>query len=158
MITPQVKSDRASSSSSEYIKIHAIFDEFSDQCTFLVVYIKEAHPEDEWMSRANYRDTVVYNQPTTYEDRRNIANDFLRDMAFRIPTVIDKMDDAVGTCYGPWPERVYLINQDGKLAYVGDPVPYGFDTKGFRAFMLDRYHEVPGFLDRARATWDHLWQ
>jgi len=124
----------------------------------LVVYIKEAHPEDEWMAGANYKDSVVYRQPTTYEERQAIANDLLRDMAFRIPTVIDKMDNYVESCYAAWPERIYLVNKEGKLDYVGEPGPYGFDSKGFRQFMRERYAAQPGFLEQVKATIDSWWQ
>ena len=37
------------------------------------------------------------------------------------------MDNSIEAAYRGWPERLYLIDSDGKIAYKGDPGPFGFD-------------------------------
>ncbi len=41
-------------------------------------------------------------------------------------TVIDGIDNAVASAYGGWPDRLYLISTDGRIAYQGGEGPFGF--------------------------------
>ena len=36
------------------------------------------------------------------------------------------MDGAVMTAYAAWPERLYLVGQDGRVLYAEDVGPFGF--------------------------------
>jgi hypothetical protein len=44
----------------------------------------------------------------------------------RMPTVVDGVDNAVADVYGGWPDRLYLIGTDGRIAYQGGEGPFGF--------------------------------
>ena len=105
----------------------------------MVVYIKEAHPEDEWQMAVNERQDVVFKQPKTYEERQHIASLMVEAFDIKIPTVIDKMDNSCQIAYSAWPERYYLVDKQGKIAYKGKPGPRGFRPDEFRAFLTDRY-------------------
>ena len=39
---------------------------------------------------------------------------------------LDDVDDAVALAYGGWPDRLYLIGRDGRVAFQGELGPYGF--------------------------------
>jgi Iodothyronine deiodinase len=43
-----------------------------------------------------------------------------------MPTVIDEVDNHVASTYGGWPDRLYLIGTDGRIAYQGGEGPFGF--------------------------------
>ena len=43
-----------------------------------------------------------------------------------MPTVIDGVDNKVAWAYGGWPDRLYLIDADGRIAYQGGEGPFGF--------------------------------
>ena len=43
-----------------------------------------------------------------------------------IPTLIDGIDNKVGSAYSGFPDRMYLIGVDGKIAYKGARGPFGF--------------------------------
>jgi hypothetical protein len=47
-------------------------------------------------------------------------------MQYGIRTYVDDMDDAVMTAYAAWPERLYLIGQDGRVLYASGLGPWGF--------------------------------
>ena len=47
-------------------------------------------------------------------------------MALEIPALVDEMDDAVAAAYAAMPERLYLIGQDGRIAYQGGMGPLFF--------------------------------
>ena len=36
------------------------------------------------------------------------------------------VDNAVASAYGGWPDRLYLIRRDGRIAYQGGEGPFGF--------------------------------
>ena len=43
-----------------------------------------------------------------------------------MPTVIDGTDNRVASTYGGWPDRLYLVDTDGRIAYQGGEGPFGF--------------------------------
>ena len=43
--------------------------------------------------------------------------------------VVDDLDDHVNMLYRAWPERIYVINLKGEIAYKGGIGPWGFDPK-----------------------------
>ena len=51
----------------------------------------------------------------------------------RVPVLIDGVDNAVASAYGGWPDRLYLIGRDGRVAFQGDEGPFGFKVKPFAA-------------------------
>ena len=64
------------------------------------------------------------------------------EMKLGFPMVVDGLDDAVNRAYAAWPERLYLVDLDGKLAYCGRPGPRGFEPK-----------ELDKALARGAAAW-----
>ena len=44
----------------------------------------------------------------------------------KMPMVVDRVDNAVASAYGGWPDRLYLVRQDGTIAYQGGEGPFGF--------------------------------
>jgi len=111
------------------------YAEHKDKAEFVIVYVREAHPDDGWQVSANKKDSVVYKAPETYEQRKAIAKACEVGLSLDIPIVIDKMDDAVEKAYSGWPDRIYVVDKDGKLAFVGAPGPQGFDTKSARSAL-----------------------
>ena len=94
------------------------YAEYKDRADFVVVYVREAHPDDGWQADSNLDDGVVYNAPQTFEERKTIAKACEVGLALKIPLVIDKMDDAVEKAYRGWPDRLFIIGKDGKLEKV----------------------------------------
>lgn len=101
-------------------------DRHRDRVAFLVVYIREAHPEDGWVLPENRRSGVAINDPTTATERAEVAATCATRLELRMPMVIDGPDNAVGSAYGGWPDRLYLVDRDGRIAYQGGDGPFGF--------------------------------
>lgn len=93
---------------------------------FLMVYIREAHPIDGWKIQANERDGIMFKQPTTLEERFGVAKAMCDALEISIPGVVDEMDNKVNAAYSAWPDRLYLVGRDGKIAYQGEHGPRGF--------------------------------
>ena len=43
-----------------------------------------------------------------------------------MPTVVDREDNKVNAAYAGWPDRMYVVGVDGRIAYKGGPGPAGF--------------------------------
>lgn len=50
-----------------------------------------------------------------------------------IPALVDELDDAVSIAYAAWPDRLYLVDLEGRIAYHGGRGPFGFDPDGLEA-------------------------
>lgn len=93
---------------------------------FVNVYVREAHPTGGWRMASNDKAGVVVDQPTTDAERREVASQCCAALHMKIPLVVDGVDDRVGHAYSGMPDRLYLIDQDGRVAYKGGRGPFGF--------------------------------
>ena len=103
-----------------------MWERYRDRVEFLVVYIKEAHPEDGWVEPTNRRSDIRVVDPTSEEERAAVAQTCAVRMQIRIPVAIDGVDNRVASAYGGWPDRLYLVGRDGRVAFQGGEGPFGF--------------------------------
>jgi hypothetical protein len=94
--------------------------------SFLAVYILEAHPSDVWQMQSNIRDKVVFASPKDEEERALVAGACVRKLGIKFPAVLDGFDNTVEKAYTGWPDRLYLIDANGRVAYKSKPGPFGF--------------------------------
>jgi len=92
------------------------------------VYVREAHPSDGWRMPSNDQAGVAFPQPTNTFDREQIAKKCCATLKVTIPMVVDGIDDRVGHAYSGMPDRLYLIDRQGRVAYKGGRGPFGFKT------------------------------
>jgi len=105
---------------------------------FLVVYIREAHPEDGWVIAENRRSQLSVHDPTTDEERRTVASTCAVNLRMQMRMVVDGVDNAVASAYGGWPDRLYLVGLDGRVAFQGGEGPFGFKPQELeRAIVRD---------------------
>ncbi len=82
---------------------------------------------------------VCYRQPRTLDARVAIAADFVERFEYDIPLVVDSMENAADEAYAGWPERLYVIDEDGRVAYKGGVGPFGYDPDELEAWLVDRF-------------------
>jgi hypothetical protein len=99
---------------------------YAGRVHFLVVYIREAHPEDGWILPENRRSGLAVHEPRTDEQRKEVASTCAVGLRMNMPMVVDKVDNAVASAYGGWPDRLYLVGRDGRIAFQGGEGPFGF--------------------------------
>jgi hypothetical protein len=90
------------------------------------VYIREAHPEDGWVLASNRDDGIAVVDPTSDAERRDVAAACGVRLSISMPVLLDTVDDEVALRYGGWPDRLYLIGRDGRIAFQGGEGPFGF--------------------------------
>ena len=109
---------------------------------FLYIYIKEAHPEDEWQMSENREQSIVFNQPTTFDERLELAQTFVAKMGVETTTLVDNMQNVANACYAAWPERLYVVDTEGRITYKGGMGPFYFDPDEVSDF-LDQTYRAP---------------
>src|SRR5260370_105435 len=126
-----------------------IYNDYKERADFLTVYVREAHPTDEWQMKSNLKDKddVCYAQPKTLEQRVIIANDFIKRFKFPLPFGIDDMSNAADNAYSPWPEPIYIIDESGRIAYRGGMGPFNYKPEETPEGLAARYaplkHQPP---------------
>jgi hypothetical protein len=76
---------------------------------------------------ANVEEDVLLRQHVTLEERFAAARASVDRLGLTMPVLVDAMDDAVSDAFAAWPERLYVAEQGGRLAFVGGPGPFEFD-------------------------------
>ncbi len=115
---------------------------YGDRAQFLTLYIKEAHPLDEWQMDSNVDEGVCYPQPTTTDQRVRIANDFVKRFHYEIPFVVDPIENPANQAYAGWPERFYILDEQGTIVYKGKPGPFGYHPEEVEAWLSKRFPDV----------------
>jgi hypothetical protein len=118
------------------VRLQDLYAQYSDRVQFLVIYIREAHPSDGW--RFQLPGQSRFTDPKTIEERRELAGQCQTALLEHVPTLVNKMDDAVMTAYAAWPDRLYLVGLDGRVAYAGGRGPFGFKPAELKA-AIDRH-------------------
>ena len=92
------------------------------------MYIQEAHPTDGWQVPMNLTDEVVFEQPTTDDERAEVAEACVLRLNFEMPMLLDDVTNQVDTAYSALPERLYLLDPEGVILYRSEQGPWGFDV------------------------------
>lgn len=116
--------------------IEKLYKTYKDKAHVYVIYIREAHPTDGWALPSNQ---FTIKDPKNLEERRKVAREFAAKLKLTPPVLVDAVDDAVGKAYAAWPDRLYVIDAQGKVALKAARGPFGF-RPAVRA--------APGVLDK----------
>ena len=107
---------------------------------FYIVYIQEAHPTDLWQMESNVREGVLFASARSDGDRTATASACVRKLGVHIPAILDGIDNRTERAYTGWPDRLYVIGTDGRVAFKTAPGPYGFSTQGLERSLAGITH------------------
>lgn len=65
-------------------------------------------------------------QPKSLKERNKVAQTCCSTLNVTIPMVVDDMNDRIGHAYSGMPDRLYVIDAEGRIAYKGGRGPFGF--------------------------------
>lgn len=106
--------------------VGAIHSRYKDRATFVMVYVREAHPSDGWKMESNTRLGVSVEQPKTYDERVGVCEQFRKMVKPGMTLLVDDISDPAGTAYSGMPARLYVIDPEGRIAYKSGRGPFGF--------------------------------
>ena len=75
---------------------------------------------------SNDKAGIAFKQPTTTDERTGVAQQCCTSLEVDMPLVVDGLDDRVGHLYSGMPDRLYVIDTEGRVAYQGGRGPFGF--------------------------------
>jgi Iodothyronine deiodinase len=97
-----------------------------DRVEFIAIYVREAHPTDGWRMSSNDEAGIAIKQPDDQAERAGVAQRCCTALKMSMPLLVDELDDRVGHAYSGMPDRMYLIDRQGRVAYKGGRGPFGF--------------------------------
>lgn len=109
------------------MRLNEIYANYKEEVHFYCVYVREAHPDDGWRVPENLEAGIHYKEPTTDQERTDVAHICQVNMDLQMPMLVDSMDNDAEEKYVSMPMRLYLIDEEGKVAYAGNRGPFGFD-------------------------------
>jgi hypothetical protein len=112
-----------------------MYQRYQDRASVVFVYIAEAHTTDGWQMQSNLDDDVLLANHRTLEERFAAARQGVARLGLTMHVLVDEMDDAVSEAFAAWPERIYVVGSDRRLAYVGGPGPFEFDPDAAAAAL-----------------------
>ncbi len=89
-----------------------------------MIYIREAHSTDGW--RMDDSGWSIIADARNSDERSAAAGQACAMLELPFPIVVDSMDDTVAERWSAWPERLFVVDADGMIAYVGAQGPWGF--------------------------------
>ena len=113
------------------VRLDELAKSHGDKVKFFSVYIREAHAEGEDQVPRNLDEDVIFEQPATTDERAEVAAACMLRYNFSFPMLLDNMENEAEEKYNSWPDRLYLIGPDGKIAYQGGMGPLYFDVNEF---------------------------
>ncbi len=113
------------------MRLDNLSKDFSDDVQFLGIYIREAHAEGEDQVPRNLKEDVVFRQPETDDERAEVAAACMLRYNFSFPMLLDGIDNDAEEKYISWPDRLYLIDSNGKVVFKSGLGPLYFDIDEF---------------------------
>jgi len=100
------------------------------------IYLMEAHAQDVWPLGQH----VSVKAHKTLQDRIETAQKFLASTEFKIPMVVDGMDNEYLFTYLAHPERFYAFS-DGKLEFKAQPENAYYPIAQIRKWLVNHFAE-----------------
>ncbi len=90
-----------------------------------------------WQLPSNVKDDVLFRSPESDTERAETAEICVVKLAIKLPALVDGVDNKVERAYTGWPDRLYLIDTDGKIRYKSAAGPFGFSTTALEASLQE---------------------
>lgn len=107
---------------------------------------------------SNDRAGVVFAQPRDLKERIGVADKCCQSLEMTMPLLVDKIDDHVGHLYSGMPDRLYIIDRHGRVAYKGGRGPFGFKpgemVQSLSMLLLDKTDRKQNKADNAKEVSD----
>ena len=78
----------------------------------------------------NEKENVVFRNPRSYDERSNVAATCSTNLGTEFTALVDSIENSTERAYTAWPDRLYVISGDGRIAFKSDAGPFGFKPQG----------------------------
>ena len=106
--------------------IEKLYQDFKDVAEFRLVYICEAHAIDGRLPMPlKDGNGNQIREHRTYQERCGIAQTLIDEKKLTLPVLIDQMNDNTSRVYYALPDRLFVVQKDGRVAVRADRGPRG---------------------------------
>jgi len=102
-----------------------MYQAYKEKVNFRLVYISEAHAMDDKFP-VPYASELGIREHKNFGERCKVASRLRKDKKLTIPCLVDDMNNTVEKQYRAWPDKVFLVRRDGRLAVASKRGPWGF--------------------------------
>ena len=85
---------------------------------------------------SNDRVGVAVAQPKDKAGRTAVAAECRERLEMSMPMMVDSLDDRVGNAYSGMPDRLYVIDRDGKVAFQSGRGPFWFNPREMEQALI----------------------
>ena len=117
------------------MRLDELAKRFADRVRFLGIYIREAHTRDADQVPVNLTESIVFDQPQSIDARAAIAAACMQRYNYSFPMLLDTMENEAEEKYITWPNRLYIVGRDTKIAYQGGLGPFYYDVDEFETAL-----------------------
>lgn len=79
---------------------------------------------------------MVFTSPKGYEERVNLAGTCAVKLGIEFPALVDGIENTTEVDYTGWPDRLYVVDREGRIAHKSRPGPYGFKPDAVAETLL----------------------
>lgn len=79
---------------------------------------------------------ISFAQPKNFEQRFDVAEKCAARLDMKTPVVIDSMDNQTAENYAAFPDRLYVIDMEGRVSYKGGRGPFGYKPREMEQTLL----------------------
>lgn len=120
-------------------RVRELLAQFGARCSFVSVYVAEAHAADEWPLGTH----VVVAQHTSLAERADVAHRFAAAVDWPLPLYTDAMDNELASALAAHPERFFVLEPlaAGRtvLRFVAPGRVGGYSLDDLAAFLEVEY-------------------
>jgi tetratricopeptide (TPR) repeat protein len=114
-------------------EVNRLYERYHDRARFLLVYIREAHPEGEsWQSTVNRREGISLPEARSAAERAQHAALCRRELRIPYDAVLDGLDGRAEAAFAAFPSRVFVIDVGGTVTFSS-----ALDVESFRPEALE---------------------
>lgn len=88
-----------------------------------------------WQMNSNVKQGVVFATPKDLDERGQVAESCVRKLNIKLPALLDTFDNQTEQAYTGWPDRLYVIDREGKVAHKSSAGPFGFQPAAMEAAL-----------------------
>ncbi len=120
------------------MRLNEIYQAYKGEFEFFLIYIHEAHAADGWQTPQNLYEEIIYDEPTTDDERAEVGQACQINLDLKMPMLLDSIDDEVEGKYITSPIRLFVIDKDGIITFNGAQGPRGFDPDAWEQAIKER--------------------
>jgi thiol-disulfide isomerase/thioredoxin len=98
-----------------------LYQQYRGRVEFVQVYIREAHPDSVLHVLVDGKEVLQkIEQTDTLAARLGNAQICRTTLKLTFPAVVDREDNKVSHAYGGWPNRLVIVDKEGKVAWLSE--------------------------------------